>query len=338
MIRHIPKILALNLFAIFMTFNVGAQTPPTTTFHYAVRIPATAQTCQQEADTLGARFSAVTKTKVSEATCRGTITISADGTSYNLYSLLLTYQGKRVYPTTAVLAGSNLSTIPGDGSGIYDTYASCVADIDGQTKNFSAATSLTTLDAFCTTTGDVSGSTYKLQMDGVGTKTNSLYVFDPRLIGATDPQLQSGIENLVATSGGMITKVYGAQIFYYAPYALNLSHRMLGIFHNASECESQISDAAAIFTKAEAKNIIVRCLSNGTGTRAPSTYYLEIIHDGSSLVSEDWGTRNKFYSFNECMSEKARIVQDGGQNSLGGICQPAIDLSNNYVLDLFTSR
>jgi hypothetical protein len=336
MIRHIPKILVLNLFAILTTVTVGAQTPPPETFHYAVRIPVTAQTCQQEATALGARFATTKGVTVNSATCSGIIPITADKANYNLYSLLVTYQGKRVYPSTAIIGASSLSTTPGDGPGIYDTYASCVADIPAQTTNFAAATSLTTLDAFCTAVGDMGGFKYKLQMDGVGTKTNSLYVFDPKLSGNVDPQLQTGLQNLVATSGGAITKVVGNQIFYYAKYALDLYTGMLGIFHNADECQSQVADAAAMLTNAGAKNIIVRCLNDGMNIRVASTYYLDVIHDGPSSVVEDYGYNNRFYSFNECMGEKPRIVQDGGKNTLGGICQPAMDLSTNYVLDLFT--
>src|ERR1700678_2456762 len=116
MIRHIPKILVLNLIAIFMTINAVAQTPAQT-YHYAARIPATAQSCQAEAEALGVRFASTTKAKVSETTCRGTITMTADGSTYNLYSLLLTYQAaSKINPSSTILGGSSVSTTPGDGS------------------------------------------------------------------------------------------------------------------------------------------------------------------------------------------------------------------------------
>lgn len=335
MIRHIPKILVLNLFAISSTINAGAQTAPIIS-HYAVRIPATSATCQEEANLLGARFAAGTKAKVTGAKCSGIIPITAEGSNYNLYSLLLTYEGAKISPQTVILGGATVSTTPGSGAGIYDTYASCLTDIDHQARNFSHATNLAIIDAFCMAVDSLGQNKYKLQMDGVGTKTNSLYVFDPKLGDYSTPNLQSDIENLVTKSGGMITKVYQGQIFYYAQYALNLSDRMLGLLSNIAECQEQLADAAGIFTGAGAKSLIARCLTQ-TGSPGASVM-LEVIHDGSSSVMEDWGYNNKFYSYKECMGEKARIVEDGGKSTLGGICQPAMDVSTNYVLDLFTTH
>jgi len=335
MVRHISKILVLNFFITFLALSGYAQGADQK-FHYAVRVPQTSRSCQQEAEALATTFAIQKGVTVLEAACRGVIPVSAKGESYNLYSLLLTYQSASKAKITSVTLSSGLLSQPGDGQGIYESYSACLADIPNQLKNFVAATSLTPLDTFCSNTPHLGGNLYKMQIDGFGVMTHSLYVFNPRLSVDADEDLLIKLQALVANSGGLITRVYGTQIFYYSKYDLNLSSRMMGLFHNANECLSQIDAATEIVKKGGATQAIVRCLRSTKVSAGP--IFLQAFHDGYPNIFEDVGYTNTFYSFDECMGERARIIGDSGVNTLGGICQPALGLGNQYLLDLFFRR
>src|SRR4051812_8561493 len=63
-------------------------------YEYAIRIPQTAKSCQQEAAELGARFHAATGIKPNESTCLDVVTITAERREYTLYSLSVSYTAR----------------------------------------------------------------------------------------------------------------------------------------------------------------------------------------------------------------------------------------------------
>jgi len=321
-------VLILSLFSVFANADTAKD------YHYVLRIPQTAQTCEKEAQDLGVRFATDARAKVTASVCRDTLNVTFDKKNYKLYSLLLTYQAtQQISPYSAVFAQSAVTSTPGAGDGIYNTYADCNADMALQVKTYEAATGLVALGAFCIQLDNISYSRYKLQIDGIGTKKTSLYVFSPQYSGNVDATFLANVNTLVTKVGGKITKLYENLVFYYSKYPVNLTHLQFAMFVDKNECLAQITEATNILKAANAQNILISCFDLPKGMH--STAVLEAVHDGQSSLPQDYGVTYKYYSYSECMTDKPRVLQDAGKNAMGAICAPSMVSPNEYALTLY---
>ncbi len=311
---------------------------PLPTFDYAVRIPATDNTCDEEAIQLRQRFEAASGITALSATCRAKVALTADGTTYPLYSLAVSYAAESELLPYSSIYGRAPIMGTGASDGAYDSYQACLADLPAQLAFF-GRTGLAAVASYCLPTGNDDQSQYALQIDGFGTPVQQLYVFNPDYLGTPASRTEAQVDDMLEADGATIALRSPRGIFYYADAPTALRHEQLANFDNQDsqvsrdQCEGQKADAEAIFAAAGSTHTLVLCLP------LYDAMSLEAFHDAPAELNDDQGSSSSRYdSYDECISDRARAIAELVAKDipiLGGLCEPSLGSDSLYDLHLF---
>jgi hypothetical protein len=344
--------LKLTAVTFLTLFSALAFAEDPQTYHYFARIPQTQLSCKDEANALAARFTAATQIAVTAATCTDQPTLTAEGQSYQLYSLDLTYQ---VLPEnvpsqyTAILGDAQNYGIANRGNAYYDTYAACLADIAAQSTMYAAQTQLSAVAAYCVAETDLDTAQYSMKLESFGTPAARLYGLDIQSDQEfSDPIAAPGtnsskpfyqaVVGLLLESGAKITRSTDTMVAYYAATEAAVSQTELGYFDNADECTAQLPQVHALFIATGATDVYQVCQPLSDDANA-KTVSLQVAYNSFDMVESDEGYNSQnYYSFQECMNDSARAFAAASQTmqkALGGLCIPDEMHEGQYVFEVF---
>ncbi len=210
---------------------------------------------------------------------------------------------------------------PGKSGGIYANQAACRQDIPAQKQLFEKHVGLFVTAAACIEAA--APGAFVLRLDALGqpkARLKAMEVFtSARADAATMVQLQTLLSQKVP-----VVKVAHQTIYYYAQQAEYLRETYFGLYSQPEQCQQQIPEARRLLTLAGAKNIVLGCYPSNLGRG--SSVWLASVSDQRYDIKDDFGTtvRDSYRSFNECMSDKQRIIRqlqlNYSKESLVGFC------------------
>ena len=307
--------------------SASVPTVPNRQYNYLVRVPATSLSCEQEANLLLQRFLGATKITEAQGTCKEVLNVTFNKKSYSLYSLMITYQAQSPMTPYSNTWGTTSQTGIPEGllGGMYDTFHDCLEALPLKTQQYETYTQLPAVSAFCEVASH--GHQFLLQVDGFGTPVNRLFTYHPRY--TSTPELRAFIPELITKMGGQAAFTFEANSYYFAPQMLQIGEQSFGIMDSAAHCDAQTEEATNIMQKAGSTIMYTICTGR-SGT------ILQAIADSSSYIRSDFGTYSRnYYSWSECMNDKARVLADEasmGNRPFGAICRP--DYSNDELFKI----
>ena len=310
--------------------HIARASEPTQSYEYRIRVPQTRLSCADEAQQLGARFAAATGIRADAAECVDQIPLTADGKQYNLYSLRLSYKALENPLVYSAFYGSSESYgLPTDTVGVYSTYDQCLAQVQPQAQNFQTQTGLQAVATTCLPGSYSFQPNYVLRIDGIGKPLKKLRRLEIKFLGHSNDGLNGRVDQMLTALGGAIVFHAESLTLLYAPDNFAVKHDTLGRFNTQETCTRELDAAQAIYGRLESRASIVECLpSYGTN------YYLEAVREGGFFLSSDMGnTRGRFFSFDECTKDRAKLNLDA---YAGGICHAADYAEGQFELELFS--
>lgn len=278
-------------------------------FSYSTQIPATALTCESEAQRLAQQI----QTKASEVqNVRGECVMRArfadHGEPFEVYNLRVTYDALNRIELTSVA----LPNFDFDAYDSYTKYRSCLNDLTSQSELFEKATGLKALAAYCVPLTGVP-SNYVLKIDAVGIPTRTLQAI--RYIGAqrfeNNPEFKKQILDFVAHIGGLVAKVDGELIAYYADPNTHVGHNAWLQTDTAEQCNAQAAEVDSMLHKLGAKNTLLTCQADHYSMSGlPMHYYLETFYDKNLDFYFPGLYEQTFYSYDECMTVRQSALHD----------------------------
>lgn len=340
------------LLTLSALMSVAAMADETlSSYDFSVYLPARNFTCAEEAQQLKAVFSAQKNILNVTADCISETTVNWDNSNSTLYSVVVNYQALpanklTITRNTYAESTSWLMPRPDAMTGAYATYADCLSDIAFRKTEVSQNTGLTILAANCVPATYVHpGQAYALNVFGIGTAKTNLYGFNDEFIGSyLSNTVQQSILNFIDAQG--IHRVYtnGLNFLYFAASPIRIESKDVGYTQNPAECEAQVASIQLSFEKAKKGNtnpILAYCspLSNAPA----ATTYLRYIA-GNNAVNpwvESSNSPNGYYSFNDCMNDRARVLNKKQTQlpadtlMVGAFCEHNSFESLSYTMKLF---
>lgn len=322
---------ALSFLIALNAWSSPNHSAPLSEFYYRIKIPKTNLTCEQEAKLLALKFANITQYEAVTGQCKGSVNLQSDGKTYELYSLMVTYK-TTYFPKLdrATLGHPDFSGIPRDFEGIYATFESCLNDISNQTRLYQLHSGLPLIDATCEPASYSDKPSFVLRIDGFGQPLKKLYGAKLSFMGDATEANFDEVKTLLQKLGASIIVSMGHEILYYSDPSFRFAHDYFAKFYSKEQCTSQLAEAQTIVTKFGSKDAVVTCLPF-----ANSVYFLEAFREGYFDVNGDDGAKfPEFYSFEECMSERAATTL--GNPYGGGICHVNNHLGTKFILELFS--
>jgi hypothetical protein len=265
--------------------------------------------------------------------CEGTHNVTDnDGTTYGVDTVVVSYLStSQVQFYRANFTGQAFLDEPSAGTGLFDTYSACLAQLDKQQASFEAQTGLTAVATYCQ--HDTLGSkTFSLTVEGFGVPKAKLYEYTPaaEALQSKSTQLLQAAQLAITTSGGQLTYVDDAHVFYYSKYSVPVTEMTLGEFKSVTECSVQLEDAKAALSTLKLDNGQALCTDDGN---------MEIVGAGITYANGRTEDRqDRYASFEDCMKDKVRVVQNAtsaGGHIVAALCSLSEDVTNDYVIDLY---
>jgi hypothetical protein len=332
----LKNILCVASFFLLSSSLFAAQDP--LIYKYSVKVPATANSCNTEAALLGARFVKATGMSLVSASCLGTVTLNADNTNHSLYWLYITYTGENATSNftkleySAVL-GTPSYLAPNETEGAYNSYTSCLQDIETQTVEYEKNTGLQHVAAFCKPALIDSASKYVLEVDGFGSPQSALYLFKPEIMQEVDNSIfVPELTKRIRAGGGVVVKVVGGAVLYYAKNTVQVNIYYVSFQDTVAHCQAQLQMAQEMFSQLP-NSIDVRCVG-----LPDSGAYLTVL-SGAQLVNE-YQTQDTFTyaTFDNCLlgrNIQISAYKTMGTDVLGALCEKSPDLTGCYQMRLF---
>jgi len=258
-----------------------------------------------------------------------------------LYGLKVRYLAdEKSYPYSGILSrdGGTYMSEPNTGKGFYTNFDTCASDIANQTARFEQQTGTMVVGVSCLPANGYASEGFYMQLDGFWKKDTSpeapklplrkLYAFSVDPQEGRYPEVPNAVL-AVLNKQGLDVVVGGEQGFflYYGARPAELRVGRLAYVDEYANCVAQQQDAANIFTASGATMVFPLCLANIVGEQVGSAH-LTVIGDGYSTLTDDYGNHSpKYYSFGECMNDKARYMEElkaNYRNPLGIICELGI--------------
>jgi hypothetical protein len=311
---------------------LAEQPSPLKRYYYTLRIPRTAQGCENAVSRIAQKFSQLTGLVVNEARCQSTRDWTEEGIQYREDFIVLTYLAvEEIKPYTATF-GSEFLGVTSSEFGVFESYRECLSQLEHQEEIFESATEFEALASTCVEGSQVPHRSYILRIDGLSAKEGKeklkrplkrLFAFTDRFRGSVDPALDTQIQDLVESMGGAWAHKWAGVSFYYAKNVLPIRFESMGYFPVAHECEVQLNDVRNIFIQMGSKRVIARC---STVESAPGTtaVYLELVRDYNANNSSPLSETLTYFTFEECMSDRARALDEAMSRKLkpaGAFCR-----------------
>ena len=338
-------LLFISLFISISLTSSRAQASSDPTFTYETQIPApsSGSSCDQEAQSLGQRFASVTGRKVTAAQCQQVVNFQADGATQTVFLLSVNYSGvNQLYPVATLLGYIDVSNMPSDYTGIYSSYADCLADMSAQESLYTLNTELPVVSAYCQAGTSPESASYFLRIESFGALKRNLFVDTINLPG---PDASATIEEAVQIFTSLpdvhIAKRVANTLLYYSESLTDFSHNSLDLFDDASQCTAQLPEVQTMYNNLGKdvgnKNFLAKCLPVGGESQSVS---LEVFYvsPGYVMGGPAYNSPN-YFTFDECMANRDAIVtqlQKNNSQVLGALCHKA-DGTQVFQLDVFNS-
>lgn len=321
---------------------VGSVAMARTTFNhyeYSVRISASSQGCQAEANALAKAFVTFdSQLQNVTGTCLGTSTLKEDGKSYSLDSLSVQYDSAKDQATEPFHVVLDTNPLSGSLYSVYPKFQDCFADIESQKAVFQTATGMTAIAVSCEAISAAPDLGYRMIISGLGNSDVSIFQFTNNAHNSvqTDATWMNLISKSLTQKGALIAKQIQESYFYYATSPISLSSQTLITTQAVSECEEQQLRAASLLKKLGANTVVITCHTTDNNTT------LDIIDDLYMGASSDYGTGSPvFYDFNSCMTALQQLdKQDAlhGDNTSVHFCAVSDMDASEYVIETFRNR
>jgi hypothetical protein len=312
----------LILCSVLTQFAVAqaAFATPESSFSLRLRVAHGPQSCDEQAQTLAARFSSLTGRKITDAKC--VERISVPGNSHReLDVIAITYTGSlEIIPAKTLVSGPDEETEfqPGQHYGIYSSYDNCLNDSNKQISNFEASTALKAFALTCEA-DQLFGESYIMTIMSFGNAKTHLYAFEP-FRHALSAQTKTLVSQMLKEAGASAIQSLGSTFLYYAPSPAPVRGQTLGLFNSEAQCSSQLSDVKKLVAKTGATVSSVTCISDST-----TSYSVEVIDNSFYWLKDDQGLDSPvYYSFSECMNDRSRYLANYSTvlgHAVGGLCE-----------------
>ncbi len=305
---------------------------------YRVRIPATTQTCEVEAERLAMRFSKATGFGSAKSECVSVLDYKVDEKTYALYSLALSIPSRIMDRLSSSVYGYLDSYYPndlGDYYGLYSTYEACIGALGDRSQEFEKHTGLMAVAAFCTR-ARVNAS-YVLQIDGFGKPKKKLGTFDPTFKSAMDAATKADFIQLLNKMGAFVVADLSSRAFYYSKESLEFSRSKMLSYQPAALCSSQLAAAKDILSRLTKLQPVLACIKSAH--TKDERYDLFAAWSGEQIFSQQVSFR--YLSFQECLSDQKRVLdleaRDYGQRPLGAICslKPLAGQPEEFMMEIY---
>jgi|GEM_PF-3679737 len=330
-------------FCIFSSSGAQAELPTVRgsemiSREYWVRVPATRFTCQEEASFLAQRFTEATRIPVKTSVCRGVVHAKFDGALVTLYSLLLNFDLKDKVDLYRASIGGYSDAFQADTKlGVYSKYEECLAQIPLQADLYARNTGLSVAAAYCEPMNYLGSYQYTLNVEGFGQPKARLFLFNLSLNyfnDGFDVALHQEVLGFLKSFGAEIVRTVGSVSYYYMRDDINFNQYIFGTFKNNNECVEQEETATSILNAFGVSRSIVHCVEQ-SGNKEYALYSLT---GGKRVFVNENRLLTNYYSFSECMEDRARVLSSGGYDKAlaGAICREDVMTAGVYKMIVYS--
>lgn len=312
-------------------------------FRYNVRIPGTANSCLQEAQSLATKIAQAQRdAKNIVGTCLATTSFTDNGETFTLYSLLVEYDAAASQINNTKLAVDAAAVDP-DSTIIYPTYRACLNDLPNQVSLFTKSMGLAPIATYCDE-GNISGFGFTLTFDSIGKLNAGIYSFIDRAVDYAkgDSSWHNNIVSIFNAAaanpnvpGGANVAIIGKSfILYYASLNVGVSSQSIVQTYSMDECTAQENVAKMMLKNDGANHTYVACHSIDYGR-----FSLDVIADTYDDLAGDAGAGSPmYYSFAECLANRQIMSEkavDNGLSPLGVFCGTGLQM-NRYQIEIYS--
>ncbi|MGZ3746842.1 MAG: hypothetical protein ACXWRE_05730 [Pseudobdellovibrionaceae bacterium] len=306
---------------------------------YRIKIPATSQSCEQEATRLAARFQKISGKVPVDSKCSGHSKIVDGKLEKQLYILDFNYPSKGkanelIY--SSYYGYSFFNIYKNNLHGMYPALKKCLDELQYRTKEFEHNTGIAVLASTCEqATSDIEQS-YVVRIDTVGIPEIRLLSTEELSKNYSESPFNKAIEKIIQANNGHIVEHTGGHFYFYSNKLIRPQHMDFGDMREG-DCQQQLNDLNHMLRNLNQNELTVGC-----------TYIHQ--QSGYATLRAVWNQFNSFDSFsaeehyadfNECDRDKSRML--ARKNAEGSKVQYALcrlkgsieDNNGYYLMDLY---
>lgn len=302
----LSKTMFFATVSLLTTLSLVAQAVPEQNQIYRVTLPGTSSTCLEEAEGLSSRFQIATGIKQVKAECSTTQTTSIQGRDYTFNTLTLYYSTHNQLPIFKVRFGHYEGGLPGginsvgDYYGAYESYSSCIQNINFRNAEFEKYTGLSAVSSYCAK-GRIDGN-YVLTIDSFGQPKMRLYTFD-----AGNWSKGEEISKYLFRKKASTVHTKGTRFYYYAKNSLNLGQHRLLSYQDGNICSDQLEVAKNIIKNYGSDSTMVRCVKRAQTNN--DNFHLIALFSGSNFFKTRY-MNERYVSYEQCLSDISRVMNE----------------------------
>jgi hypothetical protein len=334
--------LLATMAVLGLSQGASADQPTLKPFSLRLEVPADSSGCGDRTTSagMGGSFSNQTGLTVTGANCVGSNTVTENGSTYKTDIVVVNYMAENeAVPVNSIFGGSAFEGVTSSFAPLFSTYADCLNARKSQEANFATQTKLPVFVSYCAAPESVGDHGYSLVVMGFGTPDRKLFAFmqDNAAMGDLDPRVLAAVQNAIVQQDGYVVYSDANRVFFYAPYNLAVTVGNMGSFEVPAQCEQQIAQASTIYNADNLLGVKALCVPI-----APQSTEVEltVVGGGSSSLTEDYGYPSaKYATFEDCMSDESRVLQNAassGRGVIGAICERSMS-DNGFSLHLFSN-
>lgn len=339
MVRSIFSILALGVLSLSQVAQADPQLMP---FSYRVKAPVldAGLSCADHAGQIAQLFGKASRAKNAAGSCEERTQIADHGTSFGVDVIVVNYMAtSEAVPTRSVFGANAINDNGEQDAGVFATYAQCLDQLRGQLPMFIGETGVTPFVGYCTASTQTEFYPgYSITFETFGDLKNQLYSFSEDAVTA-DGDLSQEISAAVTalqTAGAVVAYRDDSRVFYYADGPVHVASDNLGMFEDPSQCASQVSEAASIYTAAGLTGVTAFCNTHHVTATYQSTT-LMVVGSGPDEINDR--EMDRYDSFAECTHDLNRVLQNAassGATVLGGLCSPNMTGASGFNAHVFS--
>jgi hypothetical protein len=311
-------------------------------FSYRTTVPADAEvTCDQAAQGVAKRLAQATGANVTGSSCSATRNFQDHTQTYSQYVVIVNYTASyEAIPYEARMT-SQISAEKAIGdSPLFMNYADCLKTLAEQKTLFQKNTGLQLVAGHCEASeADDQNQGYYLNLEGFGQPQKQLYGYAVSVdsISYVDPATTAATVDAITKAGGTVAYSDNAVVYYYSANDIFVVTATLGLFDSEDACNKQVQDAKKIYSGSGMSSTHAFCVQYYSSNLPQRE--LTVVGTGIGTLFEDYGNHSaKYASFDECMTDKPRVLQNlksEGQSVLGAICHPDENTLDKYIVEIY---
>lgn len=329
-------VIAIATMAVSAFASAQVQ-KPLVEYSYYARVAGSNTTCANEASALLTRLQANKSLSSVSATCAPENTIEENGVRYKSYSIVVKYIATDRQPIESARIGGVDVNGNSNGSGLFNSYGACVAQLPTQKALFEVNTGLQAVTATCTREiiPEQAPYSYAILIEGLGEGQSSLQAYGISYIYEDSMAVKQMMYDVFAHYRTPLAYQSKGSFLYYSAAPIPVSQDTLMVTRSAAECVGQLQDAKAILTNAGSEAGEVACITNSDYKY--EIFSLVLVQGGGHKIREAYAAQPVTYmSYAECVADKARVVSEAtseNQPIYGAICDNEV---GEYKMHLYS--